>query len=55
MLHAEVDETRKIFGSDPWPDGVSANIRTLERLLSYMMEDGIITRRPTYNELFIAG
>lgn len=55
MLHAEVDETQKIFGSDPWPDGVSANMRTLERLLSYMMEDGIITRRPTYNELFIAG
>ena len=55
MLHAEVDETQKIFGTDPWPDGVSANIRTLGSLVSYMMEDGIITRRPTYNELFIAG
>ena len=53
MLHAEVDETRQIFGDDPWPDGVDANRRTLDRLLSYMIEDAIITRRPSMDELFL--
>ena len=53
MLHAEIDETRRIFGDDPWPDGVERNMRTLDRLLSYMVEDGIITRRPTMQELFL--
>jgi len=53
MLHAEVDETRQIFGDDPWPDGVEANLRTLDRLLTYMMEDGIITRRPSMQDLFL--
>ena len=52
MLHAEVEETQAIFGKDPWPDGVAANKPTLDRLLTYMMEDGIITRRPSYDELF---
>jgi 4,5-dihydroxyphthalate decarboxylase len=53
MLHAEVDETRRIFGDDPWPDGVEKNLRTLDRLITYMMDDGIITRRPSYDELFL--
>lgn len=53
MLHAEVEETRAIFGEDPWPDGVELNKPTLERMLTYMLEDGIITRRPTYDELFV--
>lgn len=52
MLHAEVEETQAIFGKDPWPDGVASNRPTLDRLLSYMLEDGIITRRPSYDELF---
>ena len=52
MLHAEVEETQAIFGKDPWPDGVAANRPTFDRLLTYMMEDGIITRRPSYEELF---
>lgn len=53
LLHAEVEETRAIFGHDPWPDGIEANKNTLERLLTYMLEDGIIERRPTLNDLFL--
>jgi 4,5-dihydroxyphthalate decarboxylase len=52
LLHAEVEETRAIFGEDPWPDGVAPNRPTLERLLNYMIEDGVIPQAPTLEALF---
>lgn len=53
LLHAEVEETRAIFGDDPWPDGIARNRPTMDRLMDYMIADGIITRRPDYDELFV--
>ena len=53
LLHAEVEETRAIFGDDPWPDGIARNRPTIDRLMDYMIADGIITRRPGYDELFV--
>ena len=53
FLHAEVEETKAIFGDDPWPDGISRNRSTIDSLIAHMIEDGIITRRPNYDELFV--
>lgn len=52
FLHAEVEETRAIFGDDPWPDGVAANRRTLECAVRYMLEDGLIETPPDPANVF---
>lgn len=52
FLHAEVEETMAIFGRDPWPDGLEANRRALEKAISSMLEDGVITRPVALEELF---
>ena len=53
FLHAEVDETLALFGPDPWPDGVDNNRQTLEKAVQYMLDDGLIDRRPTLDEIFV--
>jgi 4,5-dihydroxyphthalate decarboxylase len=53
LLHAEVEETRAIFGDDPWPDGIARNKPTIDAMMNHMMADGIIARKPGYDELFI--
>lgn len=52
FLHAEVEETQSLFGPDPWPDGIEANRKTLDKLVEYMRADGLITRIPGLNEIF---
>jgi 4,5-dihydroxyphthalate decarboxylase len=52
FLHAEVEETRAIFGDDPWPDGVAANRKTLECAVRYMLEDGLIETPPDLAKVF---
>jgi len=52
FLHAEVEETRAIFGDDPWPDGVAANRKTLDCAVRYMLEDGLIETAPDLAKVF---
>ena len=52
FLHAEVEETRAVFGDDPWPDGVPANRKTMETAVRYMLEDGLIETPPDLRKLF---
>jgi 4,5-dihydroxyphthalate decarboxylase len=53
FLHAAVEEHHKIFGDeDPWKYGVEENRHTLETLVSYSHEQGLIPRAYELSELF---
>ena len=47
---AEIDE---IFGGDCWPYGVEPNRPTLEALVTYMVEQGLIPERIPVEKLFV--
>lgn len=46
----EIDE---VFGDDPFPYGVEANRATLQALVDYMQEQGLIERAPAIEDLFV--
>ena len=52
-MHAEVDDIDKVFGGDPWPYGVEPNRPTLEALVRYLAEQGIIAKAPRVDDLFV--
>ena len=51
-LHAEIDDIDAVFGGDPWPYGVEPNRPTLEALVRYLAEQGIIAKAPRVEDLF---
>lgn len=49
-----LEEQEDILGKDPWPYGLSEiNRRTLETLMQYSQEQGLLGRKMTLEELFI--
>ncbi len=52
-MHAEVDDIDAVFGGDPWPYGVEPNRPTLEALVRYLAEQGIIAKAPRIDDLFV--
>ena len=48
-----VDDTAAVLGPDPWPHGIEANRKGLEKFLDYSLAQGLISRRPDLRELFI--
>lgn len=51
-LAAHLEETEQLFGPDPFPYGLKANIPTLEALSQYLVEQGLAQRRVEPKELF---
>jgi 4,5-dihydroxyphthalate decarboxylase len=52
-LAADVEEIDSVFDGDPWPYGVEANRPTLEALVAYMHEQGLIPSRTALEGLFV--
>jgi 4,5-dihydroxyphthalate decarboxylase len=52
-LLAEIDEIDAVFGGDPWPYGVEANRPTLNALVRYLEEQGIVAAAPRVDDLFV--
>jgi 4,5-dihydroxyphthalate decarboxylase len=52
-MHAELDDIEAVFGGDPWPYGIGPNRPTLDALVRYLAEQGVITRMPKVDELFV--
>lgn len=48
-----VESTTGVLGRDPWPHGIEANRKPLEKFLDYSLAQGLISRRPALDELFI--
>lgn len=53
-MHADIDEIDSVFGGDPWPYGVEPNRPTLNALVRYLEEQGVIAKAPRVDELFVA-
>src|SRR6266850_612939 len=47
-----IREQREIFGADPWPYNLEDNRRTLEAVIRYEFEQGMIKKKPDVEELF---
>ena len=52
-MHAELDDIDAVFGGDPWPYGIEPNRPTLEALVRYLHEQGVIARPVKVDELFV--
>ena len=46
------EEERSAFGADPWPYGVEKNRSNLERFIGYSLDQDLIDRKMTVEELF---
>jgi 4,5-dihydroxyphthalate decarboxylase len=52
-MTAELDDIDTVFGGDPWPYGVEANRPTLNALVRYLEEQGVIAKAPKVDDLFV--
>ena len=48
----DVDEIDRVFGGDPWPYGVEPNRPTLDALMTYLVEQGLIAHDVPVDDLF---
>ena len=53
MDAADIDEIYEVFGGDPWPYGVEPNRPTLEALVTYLHEQGLIAKKVPIEDIFV--
>ncbi|MEW6674014.1 MAG: 4,5-dihydroxyphthalate decarboxylase [Thermodesulfobacteriota bacterium] len=46
------EEERRLLGADPWPYGYNKNKANLERFIGYSLDQGLLQRKLTSEELF---
>ncbi|MGH2638508.1 MAG: ABC transporter substrate-binding protein, partial [Rhabdochlamydiaceae bacterium] len=51
--HVYRDEENIVFGNDLWPYNLENNRKTLETLISYEQEQGLIGKQPAVEDLFV--
>ena len=47
------EEERAAFGDDPWPHGIEKNRANLERFVGYSVDQGLMEKRLSVEELFV--
>jgi 4,5-dihydroxyphthalate decarboxylase len=52
-LASHIEEIDAVFGGDPWPYGIDANRATLEALVQYLVEQGLIAGPVPIEQLFV--
>ncbi|HWE74086.1 MAG TPA: hypothetical protein VG328_13055, partial [Stellaceae bacterium] len=52
-MTSDLDEIDEVFGGDPWPDGIEANRKTLEALVTYLHEQGLIAKKMPIEDIFV--
>lgn len=52
-LHAELEEMEEVFGGDAWPYGFEANRHVLTTLAQYLVEQRLLPRPVSLEELFV--
>ena len=53
-LADDVEEIDVLWGDKPWAYGIEPNRKTLETLIQYMEEQGVIPSRPRVDDLFVS-
>jgi 4,5-dihydroxyphthalate decarboxylase len=51
-MSLEQEESQRVFGADPFPFGVEANLATLEAATQYSFEQGLSARKVSVEEMF---
>jgi 4,5-dihydroxyphthalate decarboxylase len=46
------EEERIVLGEDPWPSGIQRNRANLERFMGYSLDQGLMAKKMTLEELF---
>src|SRR5438105_6309738 len=49
------EEERRAFGDDPWPHGVKRNRANLQRFMEYSLDQGLMEKKLTVDDLFASG
>jgi 4,5-dihydroxyphthalate decarboxylase len=52
-LWQELDHVDSVFGADPWPYGLEANRKTLEAFITYLAEQGMISKPMPLESVFV--
>jgi 4,5-dihydroxyphthalate decarboxylase len=52
-MRSEIAEIDEVFGGDPWPYGIEPNRATLEALVQYLAEQGLIAAPVPVEKLFV--
>jgi 4,5-dihydroxyphthalate decarboxylase len=52
-LPDDIDEIYDVFGGDPWPYGLEPNRPTLEALITYLVDQGLVAKAMPLEELFV--
>jgi 4,5-dihydroxyphthalate decarboxylase len=47
-----MEEQNRVLGNDPWMYGLEKNRTTIETLVQYLYQQGMIKRKPAIEELF---
>jgi len=53
FLMRDIDEIHEIFNGDPWPYGVEKNRKTLEALVTYLVDQHLIAVPVNVDDLFV--
>ncbi|MGH7829494.1 MAG: ABC transporter substrate-binding protein, partial [Candidatus Binatia bacterium] len=46
------EEERSVLGEDPWPYGIRRNRANLERFMGYSLDQGLMAKEMSVEELF---
>jgi 4,5-dihydroxyphthalate decarboxylase len=52
-LPDEIDEMERVFGDDQWTYGLEANRSTFETMMKFMVQQDMLKKAPTVEELFV--
>jgi 4,5-dihydroxyphthalate decarboxylase len=50
-----MEEQQRLLGDDPWPLGVKRNRDNLERFMGYSLDQGLMAKKMSVEELFHEG
>jgi 4,5-dihydroxyphthalate decarboxylase len=53
FLMRDIDEIHEIFNGDPWPYGIDKNRKTLEALVTYLVDQHLIAAPVKVDDLFV--
>ena len=53
IARGDIDEVHEVLNGEPWPYGVEPNRRTLEALMTYLVDQSLIAAPIPVDDLFV--
>lgn len=51
-ITSEIEQTKQLMGEDYWPYGIDKNRKTLDTIVTFAYEQGLIKKRPDIEDIF---